>query len=683
MSRIAFRTWTIPIALLLFCLLSFGLLIPMIGLYWDDWPTLWQLHMFGPGAFREAFSVDRPFLAWLFMLTTPIIGESVKGWQLFGIFTLWASCLSLWWMLRMLWPGRTTQCTWVAFLFAVYPSFSQHYISVTYSHVYLIYAIFFTSMGSMIAAIRQPERFWLWMILSWISSIFTVFTAEYFFGLELLRPIFLWIALQDQQPEPRRRLPKIARYWSPYAVIMVTFLIWRTLIYETQRGEVQIFNRLLADPLVAALELGKTILTDIFEVSALAWGQTIDKNNFIRQEPYILAAIIVMIIVPATLSFIYLLKLNPQGATREDSAGEGANRWAIQAILIGSYALLIGGWPFWATYLPMMLVFPWDRFTLPMLLGASILIIGLIDLIFGRRLWKVLILSVLIGLAVGMHFHTGLEYRKYWDKQRRLFWELTWRVPGLEPGTILLTPQLPYLQYSDNSLTAPLNWIYAPGRASRQLDYLMLSIETRTGDILTSFEEGTPVHLSDRNLTFNGSTSQTLVFFHEPPRCVTVVEPGVNKSPPNKEFYIDEALALSKPDLIVVDPQNHASPPAHIFGAEPTDKWCYYFEKADLARQIGDWSLIPELGDQAYKHLQDLYSVNAPELIPFIQGYALAGNWEQALDWTRIALDLKPRARPLLCATWQEFPGATEPGPQRSEALEAIVKELECELPEQ
>ena len=39
---------------------------------------------------------------------------------------------------------------------------------------------------------------------------------------------------------------------------------------------------------------------------------------------------------------------------------------------------------------------------------------------------------------------------------------MSWRMPALEKGTILISNDLPVTYYSDNSLTGPLNWIYSP-----------------------------------------------------------------------------------------------------------------------------------------------------------------------------------------------------------------------------
>jgi hypothetical protein len=72
--------------------------------------------------------------------------------------------------------------------------------------------------------------------------------------------------------------------------------------------------------------------------------------------------------------------------------------------------------------------------------------------------------------------------------------------------------------------------------------------------------------------------------------------------------------------------------PQHIFGAEPAQSWCYYFQKAELARQTGDWQLVAELGDQALQLNQLLYPVNAPELVTYFEGCAYTDQWKKAKE---------------------------------------------------
>jgi len=44
-------------------------------------------------------SYERPFIAGLYLLTTPFIGSNPTNWQIFALFTRWLAVLSLWWSL--------------------------------------------------------------------------------------------------------------------------------------------------------------------------------------------------------------------------------------------------------------------------------------------------------------------------------------------------------------------------------------------------------------------------------------------------------------------------------------------------------------------------------------------------------------------------------------------------------
>ena len=50
-----------PIGLLVLCLLSYALLIPGLGFFWDDWPAIWFYHSIGPGGFGQVFLLTGRF----------------------------------------------------------------------------------------------------------------------------------------------------------------------------------------------------------------------------------------------------------------------------------------------------------------------------------------------------------------------------------------------------------------------------------------------------------------------------------------------------------------------------------------------------------------------------------------------------------------------------------------------
>ena len=105
--------------------LAYGLLIPWMGFYWDDWPFAWFLRFFGPAEFIESFRPFRPLLGPIFMATTSIFGGHPVVWQILGIIIRFLLGLEVWWLLRKVWPTRQSSALWVVLLFTVYPAYGQ------------------------------------------------------------------------------------------------------------------------------------------------------------------------------------------------------------------------------------------------------------------------------------------------------------------------------------------------------------------------------------------------------------------------------------------------------------------------------------------------------------------------------------------------------------------------------
>jgi hypothetical protein len=703
MRRIQLSAKAVPIALLILCLLAFGPLIFNLGFYWDDWPTIWYLHFFGPSSFKESFAIDRPLLASVFMATTPLIGESTVGWQLFGILARWLSALTLWWMLRLFWPKHTLQATWIALLFAVYPGFRQQFISVTYSNGLIVFSAFLASFATMILALRKPQWYWLFMLLSLSLSAFTLFTVEYFFGLELLRPVILWLLQPDSQKNQRQRLRRVALQWAPYIGLMLLFLFWRLFLHVTPRGDLIIFAQLKQNPLAALGTLLLTILQDIFETAILAWLQVFNITRLAGLSPITIFIYALLVILTAGLAILFLANLRPAagGAPSGDQAAPVDSealaetpapvRWGKQALLLGLFSLLISGWPIWVTDLHIELRFPWDRFTLSMMFGACLAFAGLIDLLIHSRRLSAIILGIVLGMSVGMHFQDALAYQQEWSSLASLFWQMSWRAPALKPGTTVLTSELPFTYYSDNSLTAPLNWTYAPEGVSRQMPYLFYDLEARLGSWLPSLKPDTPIQQPYRVASFSGSTSQAIVILYAPPRCLKVFDPIADRNLPYRPRDIAKAIRLSNLEFILAEADPGARPPA-VLGEEPPHDWCYYFEKAELAAQIGDWEQVASLGNVALQLNKKFTKETASELTPFIRGYAQVGNWDKAVELSLLAYQAaakdKDKMKELLCSTWYIIRETTavknsvSPNPDRQAAIERIESEFSCQLPE-
>ena len=224
---------------------------PRAGFYWDEWPFLWFNHAYGPDGVVKYFNTLRPFLGYFYAATIPILGTNSVAWQVFGIFTRCLAGLSLWWLLKSIWPERKKSTLAASILFMVFPSFSQQYIAIMWSHLFVLLAIFFCSLTWMVLSLRQPERRILYLVLSLAAGAISLFTSEYWFGLELLRPFIFGLLLAGEYPLFKERIKRILINWLPYLLLVGVYLFWRVVIYQFPTYQPEFINQLKTNPLLA------------------------------------------------------------------------------------------------------------------------------------------------------------------------------------------------------------------------------------------------------------------------------------------------------------------------------------------------------------------------------------------------------------------------------------------------
>ena len=682
-SALSLPAWTVPLALLLACLASYALLIQRLGFYWDDWPINWIAARLGPAGLARYFSTNRPYWGMIYQLTTSLLGSVPWRWQLFAIFWRWVAGVALWGLLRLVWPRQSYVAAWAALLFVVYPGFEQQFISLVYSHFFIILAAFLASLGCTLLALDRPRWRWLWTFLALLLSFVNLITMEYFFLLELVRPALVWIVLSETISDRRQRLKQAIKIWLPYFLLFIGLAAWRAFFFrfQTQNYQPHILDQLKAQPLQAIVTLLSTIAGDLWLTTFAAWGKV-----FTLPDPAVLGGRTTQVyaliaVLAAILLGLYLALVKPVEDTPGDS-GRFRRRlggWAWPCLLTGLLGLLLAGWPFWLTQIPVGLSFPNDRFTLSFMLGSTLFITGLLGLLPLPHWSKVATLGVLLGLAVGMQFQVANAFRRDWATQKALFWQLSWRIPQLEPGTTLLFNDLPVRFFSDNSLTAPLNWIYGGANTSAaQMSYMLYFPSLRLGTGLPSLDPGQPINQDYLAADFSGSTSQMIALNYVPPACVRVLDPDLDPFNVMLPVRLREAAAVSTTRPVQPAAAGQAAHPTEqIFGPEPAHSgWCYYFEKADLARQLGDWSQVASLGDQAFK--QTDYPNDPSERLVFIEGYAHTGNWTRARQLSQETRQITDAMQPMLCRLWQRIDDTVPASPDKTAALQAVRSELQC-----
>src|SRR5258706_3005036 len=642
------------IVLLAVTLLAYGLLIPQLGFYWDDLPMSWIRYQLGAEAFTRYFSNNRPIWGLLYQLTTHIFPQVPIYWQVFALLWRWLGTVVVWLIIRELWKDKPNFAFGVATLFLVYPGFNQQSGAFLFSHFFIV--LFFYLLSIYLMLHHKT-------IAALVFSALNLWMMEYFFVLEVARIGFIWTALRDEYPNPKERLKPTFKLWTPYLALFILAVLSRLFIFNNQVYGFGLMSQLKANPFATIISLIQNFFVSLWTVSVAAWTQ-----DFTRLNPSIhgtlTITLYVAVIVITLLIAYYVLRVMEEKPISKP----------LYPILLGLFILLFAGVTFWATKLTISHSHAASRFTLHFMLGVSLILAGLIEFI-PRATLRSIVLAVLIGLAAGSQFLWSTDYLRDWQSQKNLFWQMTWRAPGMKPDTlVLMNEELSF--YADNSISAPLNWIYASNYTNNKIDYVLLYPTNRLNSSLPALKLNLPIHYDYLAGTFDGNSSNALAFYYDPPSCLRLLDPilDANNRFIREESLIREASALSNPNQILRE--STAVMPIG-YSPEPSHGWHCYFEKADLARQFKDWNEAAKLGNQAFK-LSDAPN-NPVERFVFIEGYAHVGNWDRAAELSKVSYKVSnDYVGPWLCQLWKRIETETTPSVERSAALDNIQKTLTC-----
>lgn len=645
MQKIRFELKTVPAMLLGLTILAYGLLIPWVGFYWDDWNFAWISHFLGPGEFLPAFQPFRPFLGPIFAVTTSIFRESVLAWQIFGLLVRFLVACAAWWSLNQVWPAHKRQVLIVSLCMLVFPGYGQQWVAFTHVNQELIPLLGYTlSFGVTAWALRSNKNRIPLTGLALLLMFLGLFTTEYFIGFESLRLLLIWFMLAEDGL--KQRIFNTAKRWLPYFILWLANAVWLSYYYRVggyHSYGMGGFKVLGEGPLALVSELITTLsiggFASWFQIFGI-FSQPVQSLSF-----WLLLGLGV---VAFTGTVFYLLKLNLPEDTSPTLSADG---WALQAITLGVVGVLAGRIPSFVASLPLSLDFSWDRFMLSMLPGACFLMAGLVELLIKADRRKFYVVALLVALSISHQFDEANSYRRDWEQQKDFFWQLSWRAPAIKPGTVLLTHVLPMQYESDLSLSAPLNWMYGPKPGSRQLDYILLYSTIRLGEGgFPALAPNLPVDVPFRTASFKGNTSNTIVIYFPTEGCLKVLDSvyANKKTFAALPYMLTDTISLSDPSRILTD-----APPATVpalLGVERSHGWCYFYEKAELARQVGNWDEVASLGRQAIQ--LGLAPQDAYEWLPFIEADARTGKVDAAQQRSVRLTKETSALVPGLCQLW-------------------------------
>ena len=641
------------------------------GFYWDEAPWTWIYYRLGPAALTQTFSTSRPFWGLIYQVMLPLVGPHPWVWQLLMILLRWLTAVLVWKLFSRLYPNSRLPL-WTAAFFLVYPGLGQNFIALMYTHFYIVLNAFLLSLYFSLLALQKKD--WRWHIPALALSVVNLLTMEYFYFLEFFRLILFWFALEEPV---KLRIRRAILFYLSYFFTFLLVTFWRAFFFSNQNASYtyQTLEDLKANFFLGIGKLLWNMLQAFWTTVPAAWLLPFEPVNATTLGLFTTIAAFSLAFAATLLAGLYFIRISNIELPITNYS----------FLLLGLFAWVLGGGAFWLVgerTLP-QLHFSADRFTLSFMLGSSLILAALLGFLSRFPRLQLLLLALLLGFSVGEQFQTNAIYRRDWDTQRALFWQMSWRIPSLQPGTTVLANDFPLTVFSDNSLSGPLNWIYnSSGLQSTQdldsgMNYILYyaSVRTEEGRALgpnlqpdVAFEQ---YYLAD---TFYGNTSQMIVVNFSPPGCFRVLDPEID--PLNRLLPADlrEAASFSKPALISAE---NAVRLPDFYAPEIPRGWCYYFSQAEWARQRADWDTVLDLYDQAQAHGD---RPNDPlENFVFIEALAHSGRSQKALNLTRETYRYsKEYLRPTLCALWTRIERESTSGLERDEMLASAREMLGC-----
>ncbi len=641
--------YLLPVALLLVAsALAYLPNLLQATVYRDDWYYVLDRMIGGPGVFQAMFSIDRPARGPFFELYYLLFGVHPLPYHLASFVWRFLGGLAALWLFRLLWPDHPRDTMWMSLLFVLFPGYLRWMEGIEDQPRIASVCLEALSFALTLKAIGTTQK-WA-KVAAWVGSILTGWAylglLDFAIGMEFFRFLCVFIFVGYLSPEGAlvKRALAALRAWAVAVLIPFGFLFWRFFIFHNERPQTDVGKQLgvlLSSPLsTAALWLIRTIQSAA-SILVFSWITPALQNFFgLRLKDMLIGGLLALAVVAAIYLANYLIK---KRVTDSAESIDGDN-WSLQAIVIGLLGVVIGVLPVIAANRYVNFD-NYSHYALPASLAGAVFLTGLISS-FRPRVLSVHALTFLVTSALLAHFAYSVSVV---DEERTIgaFWhQVAWRAPKIQAGTTIFV-SYPGINYGDNidAADGPANFIYFP-QETREIpvtyEIMALAQQSKTtNDVLLGRDEPTGYRTHVGNLDF-----QRLLVITQPSptSCVHVLNSQWPLFSSDDSEQVRVIGYYSKPDSILDGTQPKLVD--YMFGPEPLHRWCYYFEKADLALQRENWQGVADLGREVAA--AGLHPEDWVEWTPFLQAYAYLGD-EPMFTATAHRLNGDPFARLQAC----------------------------------
>lgn len=654
--------------------------LPRLGeftFFKDDWYFIYDGFIVGPQVFLDVTRHTRPIRGPLYQLLFSLFDINpfpyhllLYTWRLLG-------GLGAFWLFNLLWPKQHRFNLFMALLVIIYPGFLWWTGGFEFQPYVISFGLAIFSIVFTLKAIESPSKGnkFTWAGLAFLTGWIYLALVEFAIGMEVFRflSIYLWVSHTAGFQDLRAQLAATARASAIFVIIPVSFVAWYQFFFENWRSAQNAgaqLSQLFASPLTG-LWAGIRLLQSSLNVLFMAWALPVQQNFFTNRLRDLLLGLFfaAAVILIAFLFNRYLLNRN------EDS--RQSLTWQTEAFWVGLLGTI-------GAVLPIVManrnvtLERLSHYALPASL-PGVVFIGAIIFSLSPQKMRWFALSVLIGIATLTHH--GAAARSISDSKTvsEFWWQVTWRAPSIraENNTtlVVLYPDINYTD-GDEVAWAPANMIYYPEKQAAAPVHVPLAATRLEPDTLTNIFMGSrdyeKMDLIIKYTTLNQNFKNLLVLTQPTEgACVRAIDSRWPEISTADGAYVMAGASKSNIENIAADAVAPV-PPETLFGAEPPHGWCYYYQKADLARQQGDWEMITAVNDLAEK--QGLHPNDQIELMPFLQAYAYLGDVKQVRQIsTRV--NTEPFYRQQAC---QILNGMGEHGYPLSPEMQEHVRALFC-----
>jgi len=607
------------VVLVIVAALAYLPLINQIGYSHDDWYLMYSAGAYGPGSFRDIFSVDRPLRALVMIPVYWVFGTNPLYYGLSAYLFRVIGGLAFLWSLHMLWPQQKAMVTMTSFLFVIYPGFLSQPNAIDYQSHIVGLAAALLSVACTLKAILTENRWMkvsfhtLSILLGWLY----LGQMEWYIGFEFFRWLSVFLLFSRQGGTLVQKAIQALRSAYPSLVAPGVFLIWRIFFFQSERGATDVnlqFEQVKLYPIQTIYHWTVQVIQDLFDVLLNAW--TIPLSQLLGYVQ--LWGSLIALAAVALVLFVFMKQSD------NDSQNDSQpSNFSVEALWLGLLSAAAG-------LIPIAMVnrevsFPFfSRYSLVSSVGVSIFIVALLSYVNGRIL-RTAIAAGLLLISMLTHHANAVKFAQETSMFKMFWWQVSWRAPHLQKSTTLIADYPVGGAEEDYFVWGPANLIYYPEKQNPEAIQPGLYATVLNSSAVTKILTRERQQYDNRKniVTYPNYRNILILTQSTSNSCVHVIDGDQPEYSRHERDSIRVVGSYSEIEHVLTDETPHP-PPGIVFGPEPPHGWCYFYEKADLARQRGDWEEVLNLGAQALD--QGFAPQDPVEWIPFLQAYAMAGD---------------------------------------------------------